>query len=325
MNKIAVIIPCYNEEKTIKKVINDVRSALPGSVIYVYDNNSSDKTYEIAAGAGAIVRRETKQGKGRVVRTAFREIDAMCYLLVDGDDTYSLENAHEMCDLVLQNKVDMVIGDRLSGSYFIENKRRFHNNGNRAVRSFINFLFGSDIRDVMSGLRVMSYRFVKSFPIISKGFEIETEMTIHAVDKDLYIENVAVAYRDRPDGSLSKLNTFSDGFKVLKTIIKLYKNYRPLSFFTIIAFLFFICAGLLLIPIMVTYWQTGLVPKFPTLIVCGFAAITGIQSFFGGLVLDTMVQKHKQDFEIKLTELASPQNKHGKKSAVILKKRVNQG
>ena len=312
MDTIAVIIPCYNEEKTVGKVINDVRSALPGSVIYVYDNNSSDKTYEIAAGAGVIVRKETKQGKGRVVRAAFREIDALCYLLVDGDDTYSMGNVYEMCALVLENKIDMVIGDRLSGGYFIENKRRFHNGGNRAVRTFINFLFHSDIRDVMSGLRVMSYRFVKSFPITSKGFEIETEMTIHAVDKDLYIENVAVGYRDRPDGSVSKLNTFSDGFKVIKTIIKLYKNYRPLSFFTVIALLFFIFSGLSLIPIMVTYWHTGLVPKFPTLIVCGFAAVTGIQSFFGGLILDTIAQKHRQDFEIKLTELVAASAQHAK-------------
>lgn len=305
MDKIAIIIPCYNEEKTIKKVISDAKSSLHEAAIYVYDNNSTDNTYDIALKSGAAVRRESKQGKGRVVRSAFREIDALCYLLVDGDATYSFKKARAMCDLVLNDNVDMVVGDRLSDAYFTENKRRFHNIGNRAVRAFINSLFGADIRDVMSGFRAMSYRFVKSFPITSKGFEIETEMTIHAVDKDLYIESVPVNYRDRPSGSVSKLNTFSDGYKVILTIVRLFKNYRPLYFFTLVGMLFFIYAGIFLIPIVVTFWKTGLVPKFPTLIVCGFAVIAGIQSFFGGLILDTIVQKHKQDFEITLTELAA--------------------
>ena len=308
MDKIAVIIPCYNEEKTIGKVINDARAALPDAVIYVYDNNSADNTYAKAIAAGAVVRRETKQGKGRVVRSAFRDIEALCYLLVDGDDTYSMEKAREMCDLVLNRDTDMVIGDRLSSTYFTENKRRFHNLGNWAVRLFINFFFNAEIDDVMSGFRAMSYRFVKSFPIISKGFEIETEMTIHAVDKDLYIANVVVNYRDRQIGSVSKLNTYADGFRVIKTILKLYKNYRPLNFFSIVALLLFICAGISLIPVLITFWETGLVPRFPTLIVCGFAAIAGIQSFFGGLVLDTFAQKYRQEFEILLTELAGEQN-----------------
>jgi len=308
MDTIAVILPCYNEEMTIEKVINDVRASLPEAVVYVYDNNSEDKTYEIAAASGVTVLKETKQGKGRVIRTAFRDIDARCYLIVDGDDTYSLEKAREMCELVLKRNIDMVVGDRLSNTYFIENKRLFHNGGNRAVRMFINFLFGSNIRDVMTGLRAMSYRFVKSFPITSKGFEIETEMTIHAVDKDLYIENVVVGYRDRPYGSVSKLNTVKDGFKVIKTIFMLYKNYKPLSFFSIAALFLLACSVFFLAPIIITFWQTGQVPKFPTLIVCGFVAIAGIQSFFGGLVLDTIVQKHRQDFEVMLTQLATPLN-----------------
>ncbi|MDR2648679.1 MAG: glycosyltransferase family 2 protein, partial [Clostridiales bacterium] len=297
-----------NEEKTIRKVIADVQSELSDAVIYVYDNNSTDKTYELAADMadmGVIVRKEPKQGKGRVVRAAFREINAHCYLVVDGDDTYALNRSREMCDLVLKNRLDMVIGDRLSTLYFTENKRRFHNSGNLVVRLFINLLFNSDIRDVMTGLRAMSYRFVKSFPIISKGFEIETEMTIHAVDKDFYIENINVDYRDRPAGNVSKLNTFADGYKVIKTIIKLYKNYRPLRFFSMVSLLLFVISGIFLTPVLLAYLETGMVPQFPTLIVCGFTAIAGIQSFFGGLILDTVAQKNRQDFELKLTEIDS--------------------
>ena len=222
--KIAVLIPCYNESKTIEKVVKDYKEVLPEADIYVYDNNSSDKTDEIAKKAGAIVKYEYKQGKGNVIRTMFKDIDADCYLMIDGDDTYPKENAREMCELILEGKADMVIGDRLSSTYFTENKRPFHNFGNVLVRSLINNLFNSNVRDIMTGYRAFSYEFVKTFPVLSKGFEIETEMTIHALDKNFSLKEIAVEYRDRPAGSESKLNTFSDGFKVLKTIGRLFKE-----------------------------------------------------------------------------------------------------
>ena len=300
MKKIAVLIPCYNESKTIQKVVADYRTALPEADIYVYDNNSSDGTDVLAREAGAIVRYEHRQGKGNVIRTMFREIHADAYLMIDGDDTYPAEYARQMVDLVLNDKVDMVIGDRLSSTYFEENKRPFHNLGNSMVRAAINHLFKSNIRDIMTGYRAFSYQFVKTFPVLSRGFEIETEMSIHAVDKNMLVDNVIIEYRDRPDGSESKLNTYTDGMKVLFTIIKLFKGYRPFQFFGSMAFLLMIIAAGLFIPVFMTYLHTGLVPNFPTLIVSGFIALAALQAFFSGLILSTIVQKNRQDFEFKL-------------------------
>lgn len=298
MDKIAVLIPCYNESQTIAKVVSDWKTALPEAVIYVYDNNSTDGTADIARKAGAVVRPEYQQGKGNVIRRMFREIDAQVYLMTDGDDTYPADNAREMAELVLHRQADMVIGDRLSSTYFTENKRPFHNFGNTIVRWSINTLFRAQVRDIMTGCRAFSYEFVKTFPVLSAGFEIETEMTIHALDKNMKIDHVTIAYRDRPAGSQSKLNTVRDGIKVLLTILRLHRTYKPYSFFGLIA------AGLLLlatgffIPVLLTYLQTGLVPNFPTLIVCGFTALAALLSFFTGLQLQNAVQKNKQDFEL---------------------------
>lgn len=302
MDKIAVLIPCYNEEKTIGKVVSDFKAVLPEAVIYVYDNRSTDNTAKIAAQAGAVVRREYVQGKGNVIRRMFREIDAQCYIMADGDDTYPAEFAPEMAKLVLEKKVDMVVGDRLSSTYFTENKRPFHNFGNSIVRNSINALFGSDIKDVMTGYRAFGYNFVKTYPVLSHGFEIETDMTIHAVDKNMLVENVIIDYRDRPDGSESKLNTYSDGFKVMRTILKLYKDYKPLRFFSAIAAVLIILALIFFIPVLIEYIETGLVPNFPTLIVCGFCVTAALMSYFSGLILSTMVQQNRQDFEYKLIE-----------------------
>lgn len=304
MDKIAVLIPCYNEERTVEKVIHDFRAILPEACIYVYNNNSSDHTAELAEKAGAIVRNEYMQGKGNVIRRMFREIDAECYIMTDGDDTYPAEFAREMVDLVLEKNVDMVVGDRLSSTYFEENKRPFHNFGNTIVRASINTLFKSDIRDIMTGYRAFSYEFVKTFAILSKGFEIETEMSIHAIDKNMYVENVVIEYRDRPEGSESKLNTYSDGFKVLKTIARLYKTYKPLAFFGMIAALLALISIGFFIPVLVTYVNTGMVPNFPTLIVCGFTMLAAITSFFSGMTLQTMLQKNRQDFEMQLHKVA---------------------
>lgn len=300
MEKIAVLIPCYNEEKTIKKVVRDWKKELPEATIYVYNNNSTDRTAEIAKEAGAVVRDEYQQGKGNVIRRMFREIDAQCYVMIDGDDTYPAEFGREMVDKVLERKVDMVVGDRLSSTYFEENKRPFHNFGNSLVRGTINRLFRSNIRDIMTGYRAFSYQFVKTFPVLSKGFEIETEMSIHAVDKNMLVENLIIDYRDRPDGSESKLNTYSDGAKVLKTIMGLYKNYKPMQFFGLLAAILMIIALAMFMPVFVVYLKTGLVPNFPTLIVSGFIAMAALQSFFAGLVLSTIVQKDRQLFEYKL-------------------------
>jgi len=300
MDKIAVLIPCYNESKTIKKVVEDFKKELPEATIYVYDNNSTDETSEIAKQAGAIVRQERKQGKGNVIRRMFREIDAECYIMVDGDDTYPARDAKQMAEFVLENNADMVIGDRLSSTYFTENKRLFHNTGNVLVRRLINIIYKSNIRDVMTGYRAFSYRFVKTFPVLSKGFEIETEMTIHTLDKNMGVENVIIEYKDRPSGSSSKLNTYSDGFKVIKTIFNLYKNYRPLSFFTWLFSILAIIGTGLFIPVIMEYFETGLVPKMPTLVASVFFYLFAIQSLFSGLILDTIVKKDKQRFEIDL-------------------------
>ena len=300
MDKIAVLIPCYNESKTIEKVVTDFARALPEAVIYVYDNNSSDGTDRIARQAGAVVRYEYQQGKGNVIRRMFREIDAECYIMADGDDTYPAEFAPKMAEKVLERHVDMVVGDRLSSTYFTENKRPFHNFGNSLVRKSINVLFHTDIKDIMTGYRAFSYQFVKSFPVLSKGFEIETEMSIHAADKNMFVENVVIDYRDRPQGSESKLNTYSDGMKVLLTIAKLYRTYKPLGFFGTLAFALTMIAAILFAPIVVTFAKTGEVPRFPTLIGCGFILMSAIQAFFSGMILQTISQKNRQDFEMEL-------------------------
>ena len=305
MDKIAVLIPCYNEEKTVEKVVSDFKRVLPEAVVYVYNNNSSDRTAELAAKAGAIVRNEYMQGKGNVIRRMFREIDAQCYIMADGDDTYPAEDAPEMARLVLEQQADMVVGDRLSSTYFTENTRPFHNLGNRLVRGSIQLLFRNNIKDIMTGYRAFSYEFVKTFPVISKGFEIETEMSIHAVNANMHLENVIIGYRDRPEGSVSKLNTYSDGLKVLKTIVKLYRVYKPLGFFGLISAFLFLLAALFFIPVLNTYAQTGLVPNFPTLIVCGFTVMASFQSLFSGLILETIRQKNRQDFEINLIRAAN--------------------
>ena len=294
---VAVLVPCYNESKTIEKVVRDFKRVLPEATVYVYDNNSSDGTGEIAARAGAVVRRERMQGKGSVIRRMFREIDADCYLMVDGDDTYPAEFAAQMCEKVLKNGTDMVVGDRLSSTYFTENKRPFHNFGNSIVRGSINRLFKSDIKDIMTGYRAMSYRFVKTFPVLSRNFEIETEMTIHAIDKNMQVENVIIEYRDRPEGSESKLNTYADGFKVLKTIMRMFKNYKPLEFFSIIAAVLFVIGMIFFIPVLIHFLEVGTVNKLPTLIVSGFVIMTAIVCWFSGIILSTLVNQHKQDFE----------------------------
>lgn len=300
MDKIAILIPCYNEAKTIEKVVKDFKQILPEATIYVYDNNSSDNTAEIAQKAGAVVRHEYQQGKGNVIRRMFREIDAECYIMTDGDDTYPAENASEMAELVLKRKVDMVVGDRLSSTYFEENKRPFHNFGNSLVRKSINMLFRSEIKDIMTGYRAFSYQFVKTFPVLSKGFEIETEMTIHAVYNNMYVENVIITYRDRPEGSVSKLNTYSDGMKVLRTIFRMFRQYRPLAFFGTISLLLIIIAAIFFVPIFSEFLKTGLVPKIPTLVVCGFSVLAAIQSFFTGLILKNLEMKDRRDFEFRL-------------------------
>lgn len=298
MDKIAVLIPCYNESLTVAKVVADWKQALPEATIYVYDNNSTDGTADIARNAGAVVRYEYQQGKGNVIRRMFREIDAQVYLMVDGDDTYSADHAREMADLVLYRQSDMVVGDRLSSTYFTENKRLFHNFGNSFVRFGINTLFRSNVQDVMTGCRAFSFDFVKTFPVLSAGFEIETEMTIHALDKNMKIDHVVIPYRDRPEGSASKLNTVRDGMKVLKTIVTLHKNYKPCSFFGFISAVLMILATAFFIPVLITYLRTGLVPNFPTLIVCGFTVIAALLSLFTGLQLQNGVKKNKQDFEL---------------------------
>ena len=296
MDKIAVLIPCYNESKTIEKVVTDFKRVLPEAVIYVYDNNSTDHTDEIARKAGAVVRYEHRQGKGNVIRRMFREIDAECYIMTDGDDTYPAESAPEMIKKVLERNVDMVVGDRLSSTYFTENKRPFHNFGNSLVRKSINLLFNTDIKDIMTGYRAFSYQFVKSFPVLSKGFEIETEMSIHAADKNMFVENVIIEYRDRPEGSVSKLNTYSDGFRVLRTIARLYRTYKPMNFYGVVAAVLAVLSVGFLIPILVKYSQTHLVPNFPTLFVCGFVMLAAIQSFFSGMILQTISQKEPSGF-----------------------------
>ena len=296
--KIAILIPCYNESKTIEKVIKEYKKELPNANIYVYDNNSTDGTDVIAKNAGAIVKYEYRQGKGNVIRSMFKDIDADCYLMIDGDDTYPANKAKEMCNLIIERKADMVIGDRLSSTYFTENKRLFHNTGNVLVRSLINHLFKSDVTDVMTGYRAFSYEFVKTFPVLSKGFEIETEMTIHALDKNFLLKEVPVDYRDRPEGSVSKLNTYSDGIKVLKTIARLFKEYKPIIFFGLISLLFFIISLCFGIPVFIEYFKTKEVLRFPTLIFSGLLMTISMLMLICGIILEVVVQKHRQLFEL---------------------------
>jgi glycosyltransferase involved in cell wall biosynthesis len=298
MDRIAVLIPCYNEEKTIGKVVRDFRTVLPEAVIYVYDNNSTDGTAEVAAAEGAVVRYEYQQGKGNVIRSMFRQIDADCYLMIDGDDTYPADNARELCDLILEGKADMAIGDRLSATYFTENKRPFHNVGNKGVRFLINKFFGSNVRDIMTGYRAFSRDFVKNFPILSKGFEIETEMTIHALDKNFLIREIPVEYRDRPAGSVSKLNTISDGAKVIFTIFRLYAEYKPFKFFTVISAILSALGIGFMIPVLIDYFNTGLVARFPTLFVCVACLIVAALFFMCGIILHFVTKKHRMLFEI---------------------------
>ena len=305
MDTIAVLIPCYNESQTIAKVVKDYREALPEAVIYVYDNNSTDHTDEAAREAGAIVRYEYRQGKGNVIRSMFRDIDAECYLMIDGDDTYPAENARSMVNHILSGRADMVIGDRLSSTYFTENKRPFHNTGNRLVRGLINTIFTSDIKDIMTGYRAFNYEFVKSFPILSKGFEIETEMSIHALDKNFKLLEVPVTYRDRPAGSVSKLNTYKDGFRVLKTIARLFRDYKPFAFFGWLGLLCFIIATIFFVPVLQAYFSTGLVAQFPTLIVCSGIYVVSFLLWMSGLILDVIAKKHRQLFELSLNILSS--------------------
>lgn len=301
--KIAVLIPCYNEEKTIGQVVKDFKKALPAAEVYVYDNNSTDNSVALAKEAGAIVRYESRQGKGNVIRSMFREITADCYLMVDGDNTYSAEDAKKMCQPVLENKADMVIGDRLSGAYMQENKRRFHNFGNELVRFLINWLFRSHVNDIMTGYRAFSYDFVKSFPVLSKGFAVETEMTIHAVDKNFRLTELTIDYKDRPAGSSSKLNTYSDGMRVLMTIMSLFSEYKPLIFFNCLAGVSLILSILFMIPVLGDYFQTGLVPKFPSLIVACFLLIIAILFFITSLILNAVTKKHRQLFELYMYSL----------------------
>jgi len=303
LDKIAVLIPCYNESETIADVVKNFKEILKEASIYVYDNNSTDNTVALAKEVGAIVKFEKKQGKGNVIRTMFRDIQASCYILVDGDNTYPAEAAKEMARLVLEEQIDMVIGDRLSTTYSEENKRRFHNLGNILVKKSINKLFKGNIADVMSGYRAFSHLFVKSFPVLSSGFEIETEMTIHSLEKRLNIVNLPIDYKDRPKNSISKLNTFNDGAKILWTIFRLFKNYRPLRFFSFFAITLFVLSTVFFIPVLLDFWETGMVAKFPTLFVCGITFIVAIQFFFSGLILSVIRQKNLQDFELKLIEL----------------------
>lgn len=293
-HKIAVLIPCYNESKTIAKVVGDFKKQLPEANIYVYDNNSTDNTADIARQAGAIVRYEQRQGKGNVVRRMLADIEADCYLLVDGDDTYPSDNAKEMCNIVLNEHYDMVIGDRLSSTYFQENKRPFHDYGNRFVRYAINQIFHSDIKDIMTGYRALSRYLVMSVPLLSEGFEIETELTINVLDNQLHIKQIPVEYRDRPIGSTSKLSTFKDGIKIIATIFRLFRDYKPLVFFSWISSILILASLLILLPVFIEYLQTGLVPRFPTLIVCGFIILFAMLLWMCGLILQVLLIRHRQ-------------------------------
>ncbi len=305
MDKIAVLIPCYNEAMTIGKVVSDFKKACPEAVIYVYDNNSTDGTAEAALAAGAVVRYEFQQGKGNVVRRMFREIDAECYIMADGDDTYPAEYAPRLAEKVLNRHADMVVGDRLSSTYYVENKRPFHNFGNSLMRKLVNSCFNEQFQDIMTGYRAFSYQFVKAFPVLSRGFEIETEMSIHAVINNLFVENVIIDYRDRPENSVSKLNTYSDGFKVVRTLCRMYRDYKPFAFFSWIAVFLALVAIGFGIPVVADYFETGKVMRFPTLFVCCFIMQSSLLAFFTGLILHVNQQTNRRQFEMKLVELGT--------------------
>jgi len=307
--RIAVLIPCYNEANTIEKVIKDFKEVLPEADIYVYDNNSNDGTDEIASKAGAIVRYEYRQGKGNVIRSMFRDIEADCYLMIDGDDTYPKENAREMCEYILNGRADMVIGDRLSSTYFTENKRHFHSFGNRIVRFLINVIFNNDIKDIMTGYRAFSYEFVKGFPVLSKGFEVETEMTIHAVDKNFKIVEIPVMFRNRPEGSESKLNTIPDGIRVIRTIINLFEEYKPAFFFNIISLISLLFSIVLFVPVLFEYFKSGFVPRFPTLIVASIFLVISLLLCVTGIILQVIAKKHKVNYELYLNMIALNKDK----------------
>ena len=302
--KIAVLIPCYNESKTIAKVVADYRAALPEADIYVYDNNSTDHTDEIARQAGAIVRYEYRQGKGNVIRTMFREIEADCYLMIDGDDTYPAESAREMVDLVLNKKVDMVVGDRLSATYYTENKRPFHNLGNRLVKRLVNTIFKGDVRDIMTGYRAFSFTFVKTYPVLSRGFEVETEMTIHSLNNNLRLFEMPIQYRDRPEGSVSKLDTVGDGIKVMSTIFRMIREYKPLPFFGGLGVILGIIGIVLCGSVTVDFWHTGMVARFPTLIGAVMLVIAGLLLFITGIILDVMAKNDRKAFIIDANQFA---------------------
>lgn len=296
---VAVLVPCYNEAVTITKVVSDFKQALPGARIYVYDNNSSDDTAELAEKAGAIVAFEPRQGKGNAVRQMFRDIDADCYLMVDGDDTYPANAARELCEPILAGKADMTVGDRLSnGTFAEENKRAFHGFGNDLVRTMIHWIYGYSFDDVMTGYRGMSRVFVKTFPVLSEGFQIETELSIHAVDHRWRIKDVPIEYRDRPAGSESKLNTVSDGIKVIAAIGSLFKDYRPLKFFCLVAALFAIVGLSLGMPLVFEYARTGLVPRFPTAILAAALMFLCGLSLATGFVLDSVAKVERKQWEL---------------------------
>ncbi|QIL49959.1 glycosyltransferase [Weissella coleopterorum] len=304
MDKLAVLIPAYNEEQTIEKVVKDVLEVtqqIPETKIYVYDNNSKDKTVELAIKAGAVVRHEFAQGKGAVIRRMFREVEAEAYIMIDADDTYPVEAIPEMYAKIVDRGVDMVVGDRLSSTYFEENKRPFHNVGNSLVRWLINFLFKTDIRDILTGYRGFSFRFVKTFPVLSRGFEIETEMSIHATEKKMLVENQIVTYRDRPEGSESKLSTVGDGLKVLKTVINLYRGYHPFAFYAIFSVLSWLISFTLFITrVWVPYAETKLVDNMPSLIVSMILLVLGVIAFFSGSILNAIQTNDKRSFELSL-------------------------
>lgn len=309
-DKIAVLIPCYNEEKTIEKVIKDFKKKLPEAKIYVYNNNSSDKTYEIASSIeGVIVRNEYNQGKGNVVRRMFREVDADIYVMVDGDDTYPAEYVHKLIEPIKEKRADMTVGDRLSnGTYKNENKRKFHQFGNNLVKNTINLLFNNNLKDIMSGYRAFSKMFVKNVPILSSKFEIETEITLAALDKKLRIEEIPIIYRDRPAGSVSKLNTIKDGYKVTKTILKMYKDYKPRQFFFFIAFILLVCGLIFGIPVLVEFAKTHYITKLPSAVLAtGFVMISAI-ALQCGLILDTIVKANKEKYELNLIRYEEREN-----------------
>lgn len=297
-NNVAVLIPCYNEENTITDVVRGFRQYLPTATIYVYDNNSRDNTAALANEAGAVVVREYNQGKGNVIRSMFEQIEADVYVLVDGDNTYPAESVEELISPILNEGCDMVVGDRLSSTYFEENKRPMHNSGNRLVRYLINKLFKSNINDVLSGYRAFSRNFVKNFPVLTDGFEIETEMTIHALDKKFRIKEIPIQYKDRPANSVSKLNTYTDGYKVLRTIAVLCRDYRPLLFFSVISFSLFIVGVMIFMPVLMEYLQTGLVPRFPTLIVACVLWIISVLLLLVGIILGAIAKNNRRMYEL---------------------------